>query len=269
MVALDFRHVIGLGSREQRLVDARTAQQPRHDAAAAVAKALQDGLHRQPRIVKGIAPGKERAQNVDQDDLARTAAKMIFVKTADGLALVHFKAIRHQGAQRSGDRLHTDGNIERCKPQIGHLSDVAGAEETAWLQETQSVAVAHVPQEGAIEIVRLARDLFARDFVVPMLADIGHESAASLSTYATAIVPQGGARPFRISLPEKRQVQEPLSRIVDNPDRRRGWNPADPPHELADSAGRYEMHVDPDFADVIRSRRPVGRTLGHDLDMVE
>src|SRR6267142_6946022 len=115
---------------------------------------------------------------------------MVFVKAADGLALVLLEAIRHQGSQRSGRRrLHAVGNIERRKPQIGHLADAAGAKEPARLQEAQGMAVACFTQESAIEIVRLPCNLVTCGFAVRMLADIGHERTRRLGPYAAAIMP--------------------------------------------------------------------------------
>ena len=52
----------------------------REDAAVAVAEAVEDGVEREPRILEGVAPGQQRAQHVDQHDLARIVAEVILVE---------------------------------------------------------------------------------------------------------------------------------------------------------------------------------------------
>ena len=80
VVALDVGHMVGLGGGEQHPVDVRAEQQLREDAAVAVAEAVEDGVEREPRILEGVAPGQQRAQHVDQHDLARIVAEVILVE---------------------------------------------------------------------------------------------------------------------------------------------------------------------------------------------
>jgi hypothetical protein len=95
---------------------------------------------------------------------------VVFVETPDHLALVDLVAFLHQRGERvrrqCTDRL---GNIERRKPQIGYIAEIAAAEEAAGLQIAQPVAVAGLEEERAIQIVRLLCRFLARDLVMPVL----------------------------------------------------------------------------------------------------
>ena len=124
MVALNVGNMIGLGGGEQHLVDVRTEQQLGEDAAVTVAEALQNGVEREPRVVEGVAARQQRAQHVDQHDLARVMPEVVLVERRHRLALVDFEALRHQRAERvRGERVDGLGDVERREPQIRHVAE--------------------------------------------------------------------------------------------------------------------------------------------------
>ena len=230
MVALDVGHMVGLGGGEQDLVDVRSAQQLGENAAVAVAEALQNRVEREPRVLERVAACQQRAQHVDQHDLARVMAKMILVERRDHLALVDLEALRHQRAERVR-RKHAAPlrHVERREPEIGHdRRATAAAEEAAGLQKAQAVPVARLDEIGAVEVVRLLRHLLARDLVRPVLRE-ERETNSPLTSARTPLrqQPQRGARPLGVALRQQRQVEQPFARIVDDPDRQRRGVAAD------------------------------------------
>ena len=143
MVALDVGHMVGLGGGEQHLVDVRPEQELGEDAAVAVAEALQNGVEREPRVVEGVAAGEERAQHIDQHDLARVMAEVILVESRHRFPLIDLEPFRHQGAEgiRAG-RIVALPDLKRRKPEIGHVAERSRTQETAGLQKAQAVTVA-------------------------------------------------------------------------------------------------------------------------------
>src|SRR5262249_36921779 len=122
--------------------------------------------------VEGVATGEQRAQHVDEHDLARVLAEMILVEPRHLLPLVDFKALRHQRAERMGrKRVDALGDLERRKPQVGHLAERAAAQKPAGLKKAQAVAVARFEEIGAVAIVRLLRNLLARSLIGPVLCE--------------------------------------------------------------------------------------------------
>ncbi len=266
VVALDVGNMVGLGGREQHLVDMRPEQQPGDDAAVAVAEAFEDGVERAPRILECVAAGEQRAQHVDQHDLPRIAAEVLLVEPRHRLALVDVETLRHQRAERMRrEHLGALGHVEGREPEIRHVSERAATQEAARLQEAQTVPVARLDQARAIEVVRLLGDLFAGIFVRPMLADEGAEIARNLRAHTLAESGEGRARPFGVALAEQRQVEQPFAGIVDNADGKPRRAAGELAQELANGVSRREADLDPDLADVGRAFRPVGNR--HLLDV--
>ncbi len=103
----------------------------------------------QPGVVEGLTPGEQRAQHVDQHDLARVVPEVLLIEPVDRLALVDLEPLRHQRAEavrREG--LDTVGEIERREPQIRHLPERAAAQEAAGLQEAQAASIARLREKA-------------------------------------------------------------------------------------------------------------------------
>ena len=155
----------------------------REDAAVAVAEAVEDGVEREPRILEGVAAGQQRAQHVDQHDLARIVAEVILVEARHRLALVDLEALLHQRAERVSGRKSSapSRDLERREPEIGHVAEIARTQEAARLQMAQAVPVARRDEVGAIEIVRLLGGLLAGGFIGAVLGDEAPESRGAIS----------------------------------------------------------------------------------------
>ena len=124
MVALDVGHMVGLGGGEQDLVDVRSEQQLGENAAVTVAEALQNGVEREPRVLERVAARQQRAQHVDQHDLARVVPKVILVERRRPLRACRFRsappsARRACAAQTCRPLAH----VERREPQIRHVAE--------------------------------------------------------------------------------------------------------------------------------------------------
>src|SRR5262249_23554533 len=139
------------------------------------------------------------------------------------------------------------GDLERCKPQISGLAQRPPTQEPAGLEKRQAMPVARLEKVGAIAIVQLLGDLLARSLLGPMLVEESEKVAGDLGAQALAQQTQRRARPLRVAEPDKRQVEQPLAGIIDNPEGERRRASGDLTHELAERAGRRETHLDPDL----------------------
>ena len=92
----------------------RPEQQLGENAAVTVAEALQNGVEREPRVVEGVAARQQRAQHIDQHDLARVMPKVVVVERRDHLALVRFETLRHQRAERVRGKRVVRPHVERA-----------------------------------------------------------------------------------------------------------------------------------------------------------
>ena len=187
VVALHLGDMVGLGSGEQHLVNARAPQQPRNDAAMSIAEALEDRVDGAPRILKHFAAGQERAKNVHEHDLPGIVAEVLVIKCIDDFRLVGFKAPLHQGGERPiGRAFDTVGNIERGEPHIGILRERPRIEEAAGLQKAKSMLVACRPQVLPIKIMRPLGIVLARRCVMVMIGQKGDEIACRAGAHPAA-----------------------------------------------------------------------------------
>ena len=102
-----------------------------------------------------------------------------------------------------------------------------------------------------------------------MVTDKRQKRRGGFRPQAPAIQTKHGARPFGVALRQERQIEQPLARIIDDPDRQCRRAAADVAHELAERTLRREMHVDADFADIGRAPGPIGGDAAHRFDTVE
>ena len=103
VVVLVVGDVVGLAGREQQNLDARP-EQPREQAARAVAEAAQHGRERRLDVVEAGPAAIEGAEQVDQHDLAIEAAEVVAIEAAHhgvAIALVALGHERGQAAARS------------------------------------------------------------------------------------------------------------------------------------------------------------------------
>src|SRR5262249_28100446 len=159
--------------------------------AGAVAEAFHDRLDGEARVLERLAASEQRAENVDEHDLAGEVAKMLLVERRHDLRLVGLEALLHQRAQRAVSRaLDAVGDVELRKAEKGPVGERAWLEEATGLEKSQAMLVARRGEGRAIELVRPACPLVARGAVVPVIGKEGEEVAGDVGTRAGAEKPQ-------------------------------------------------------------------------------
>ena len=130
------------------------------------------------------------------------------------------------------------------------------------------MTVARSDQQRAIKIVRLLGDRLAQSLKRRMIGDEAEIVARRLRAYAAPPQTQHRARPVGIALRQQRQIEQPLARIIDDPEPERRGAAADAAEHVADQPGRDKADIDADLADVRGRLRPASRRRGKGLDIV-
>src|SRR6516162_145911 len=248
----------------------RAEQQAGENPAMAIAEHVHDHRKRAPRVLERLAPCEKGTQHVDQHDLPRIVPEVIETKPLHRLALVDLEALRHESAERVRSQLQsTFLHVEWRKPEVWHVAERPAAQETARLQVAQAVLVARAHEERVVEVMRLSRELVACRLLGAMATDESKEVARDLRPAALAHRGERCARPFAKALLQKRQIEQPLTRIIDDLQggpRRTAGNLA---QELSDRICRHETQIKPDLAEIDRAIRPVRTAAGHLFDIAE
>ena len=157
MVALQCRHMIGLGRGEQHPVDAG-AEQPAQQASPAEAEGRQDRVERQPLIGKRLFAGIERAQHVDEHDLAIDIAGELRKERLDDRrayrprTALSISAARLPGACPAADRQAAAGRTTGSR----HRQSAPGFKNRPGCSRLSCSRCAAGGEKGAVELVRLA-----------------------------------------------------------------------------------------------------------------
>ncbi len=131
--------MVGLGGREQDLVDAR-AEKRGEPGIPAVAEGGQHVGERGFEIGHRIRAGIERGQHVDQHDLAVEPGEMIAEERPHHARDIGVVAARHHGVQRARLRLRVGRDVERSEGQHGRAFEIARHQEAPRRQRRQGVS---------------------------------------------------------------------------------------------------------------------------------
>src|SRR5262249_56640671 len=138
----------------ERVVDAGgRAYDAEQDPTDPIAEALHDRLDGETRVLERLAAGEQRAENVDEHDLAGEIAEVLLVERRHHVRLVGREALLHQRAERAvGRALDAVGDAERREAEKRPVSERAGLEEAAGLKKGQAMLVARRGEGRAIEL---------------------------------------------------------------------------------------------------------------------
>src|SRR5690625_2899392 len=109
-----WRYVIGFSGCQCQPVNT-WCKQPRQQAALAVIKALHQRGERTGQVFKALRAGTERAEYIDQYDLAVEAAKVVTIEGAHDMLLVVTKACRQSSVNTFTRQLG-----QSCRISIGN-----------------------------------------------------------------------------------------------------------------------------------------------------
>ena len=127
-------------------------------------------------------------------------AEVVLVEARHHLPLIPIEALGQQRAERAGrERVDAVGNVERRKPQIGHVAERSAAQKAPGLEKAQAVPVARGDEIAAIAIVQFFGDLFARILLGPVLRQQREKITRDLGPHAFAQQAHGRARPLGIT----------------------------------------------------------------------
>ena len=207
--------MIGLGGGKQDAVDPRP-EQAGEQRAASDPQAIQDPRQRRFEVDQGFRSGVECRERIDQDDLAIEPREMIAKERPDHDVLVGLIAPDHHRPQRALGCGAVIGQVERRKGQRRRSRKIARHQKAARRQQAHGEAfVAAGAQIFGEQPRRRQRRLLVggpsrmqrRKIGVPRFREPG---AGPLPRQAKAF-----PRPFRVSLVQQRQIEQPFARIVD------------------------------------------------------
>src|SRR6516162_8270077 len=164
MIALQRRHVVGLGRGKEDAIDARAKQDPQNTAPAET-KCCKDRLKRQPLIAEGRLTGVECTQYVNEDDLAINPARELGEEGLHDNLLVGFETCFHQCGHAALPRMRTDRERYGAKPQQRRIGDLSWVQEPPRLQQAQLLLGPTCRKKSPIEVVRLLSHLRLADAV--------------------------------------------------------------------------------------------------------
>ena len=162
-VVADVVEMVGLGGGEQDAVDARAEDRAQRRGAPGAEGAQHLG-QRVFEIAHRRRAGIERAERIDQHDLAVEAAEMVAEERLDDVGLIRLVAPLHHRRQRARSRLDVSSHRQRREGQRRRAFEIAGHQEAAGRQGRERIGVA----TGGAQIFGEQRRRGARDVFVEL-----------------------------------------------------------------------------------------------------